>query len=287
MQARDMKLKDIRRDDAFDFAFPRCPQRYAGFESKFPGLPLLIVDREQRLVWGHDYLRLVHGRGRKNVLAFMADITPAQALFLNFNMSNRLFGLNLYEKLLFVRKISAFCPPMEIQRRAELDFSLNDVLLKNLDALLRPSLRPLLAAGQLGLKAALRLVGFSLSDRSALLRLLGKARFSESHQLQIMQLLEEIAFREKKSLARILVSLRLNPLLALEMPQQKVIDALKRRRFPVFLQRQSAWRQWQKKNTVPGRVALNHTPFFADEEVQIVLTAKNSVEADNILQKLK
>lgn len=287
MISTELKLEDINRDDAYDFSYPRCPQRYVVIEEKFPGWPLLIVDQKKRLVWGHDYCRLLLGRGRKRAVVLAAHIEPAAALFLNFNLSNRLFGLNLYEKLLFVRKISAYCPPTEIQRRVELDFSLNDVLLKNLDALLHPSLRPLLAAAQLGLKGALRLVGFPPSDRSALLRLLGKVKFSESQQLQIMQLFEEIAFREKKSLARIVASLRLTPVLALEMPQQKAIDALKRRRFPVFSQRQSAWRHWQQKNSVPGRVELSHTPFFANEEVQIVLTAKNSVEADEILQKLK
>jgi len=106
MQTRDLKLADIHRDDAYDFSFPRCPQRYAGFETRFPGLPLLIVDTEKRLVWGHDYLRLLLGRGRKITTFLQEQLTPIEALLLNFNLSNRLFGLNLYEKLLFVKKMA-------------------------------------------------------------------------------------------------------------------------------------------------------------------------------------
>jgi hypothetical protein len=217
----------------------------------------------------------------------MADVAPAAALFLNFNLSNRLFGLNLYEKLLFVKKVSGLCPVVEIQRRAELDFNLNDVLFQSLDALLNVSLRQVLATGQLGLKAALRLIGFSVYDQRALLSLFMKVRFSESHQLLVMQILEETAFREKKSFARILAVLPLAHLLELEMPQHKIMEALNRRRFPAFSRRESEWRQWQKKKAVPGRVALTHIPFFASDEVQILLTAKNRLEAEELLRKLK
>ena len=162
-----MKLEDISRDDVYDFSFPQYPQRYVAIEEKFPGLPLLIVDKAKRVVWGHDYLRLLLGRGQENAVILEADIAPAAALFLNFNLSNRLFGLNLYEKLLFVKKISSLCPRAEIQRRADLDFNLNDVLFQRLDALLSDPLRQVLAAGQLGLKAALRLADIAAPDRQA------------------------------------------------------------------------------------------------------------------------
>jgi hypothetical protein len=282
-----VKLENISRDDIYDISFPHCPQRRAAIEEKFPGLPLLIVDQAKRVVWGHDYLRWLLGRGRKNAVTLEANIAPAAALFLNFNLSNRLFGLNLYEKLLFVKKIFGLCPCREIQRRADLDFNLNAALVQRLDALLSISMRQALAAGQLALKAALRLTDISLPDRRAVLGLFGKVKFSESQQQQVMQLLEETAFREKKSFARILAALGLNKLLKLEMPQHKIMAALNRRRFPACSRREDEWRQWQKKITVPGRLTLAHAPFFADEEIQISLTATNRLEAEELLRKLK
>ncbi|MBN2400564.1 hypothetical protein EH223_09235 [candidate division KSB1 bacterium] len=287
MGASDLPLKEISRDDCFDFSFPYCPQRQASIENKFFGLPLLIIDKKKRLVWGHGYLRLLRARGWKCAPVLEADITPAAALFLNFNLSNRLFGLNLYEKLLFIKKISVLCQPAEIQRRADLDFKLDDVLLQRLDALLNVSWRQALASGHLGLKSALQLIAFTVSDQRALRRLFMKVRFSESYQSQIIRLLEEIAFREKKSLARILQSLHLAVLLKAEMPQRKIMEALNRRRFPAYARREREWRRWQKKRVVPGRVALAHAPFFDNEEIQIVLTAKTSLQADALLQKLK
>lgn len=287
MQNTDLKLEGISRDDAYDLSFPRCPERCAALEENFPGLPLLIVDKAQRLVWGHDYRRWLQGKDRKSAIIFMADVAPAAALFLNFNLSNRLFGLNLYEKLLFVRKITGLCPRAEIQRRAELDFPLNDALMGHLDALLNVSFRPLLAGGKLGLKAALRLTEIAAPDLRALLGLFKAVKLSESHQLQAVQLLEETAFREKKSFARILAAAAISALLKLEMPQQKIMEALNRLRFPACSQHESEWRRWQKDKAIPGRLVLAHEPFFASEEIQISLTAKNRQEAEALLRKLK
>jgi hypothetical protein len=287
MRTINLRLEDLICDDAYDFSFPQDPQRYAAIEEKFPGLPLLIVDKAKRVVWGHDYLRLLLGRGQENAIILEADIAPAAALFLNFNLLNRFFGLNLYEKLLFVKKIFSLCPAAEIQRRADLDFNLNDGFFQHLDELLSDPLRQVLAAGQLALKAALRLLDISAPDRRALLGLFRKVKFSESQQLQVIQLLEETAFREKKSFARILAALGLIDLLGLEMPQHRIMEALNRSRFPACSRHESEWRQWQKKIAIPGRLTLAHAPFFAKEEIQISLTAKNKLEAEELLKKLK
>jgi len=283
----DLKLEEINRDDAYDLSFPPCPQRYAALVKKFPGLPLVIVDMEKRLVWGHDCCRFLLGSGQESVGGLQDDIAPAAALFLNFNLSNRLFGLNLAEKLLFVKKISGLCPRAEIQSRADLDFTLNDVLFQRLDALLTDSLRPALAAGQLGLKAALHLLDLAEADRQALLAVFQSCGFSENQQRLVTQMLEEIAFREKKPFAALLAADGLGSLLTGEMPQKKFLAALHGMRYPAWELREREWRAWQKKMTADGGPALAHAPFFAREEVQITLTVKNQVQAEKLLAGLK
>jgi hypothetical protein len=206
---------------------------------------------------------------------------------LNFNVLNRLFGLNLYEKLFFVKKISALCPLREIQRRAELDFNLNEELCHRLHELLSDPLREVLAAGQLGLKGALRLLDMAMPDRKEVLGLFRACKFSVSQQLLIINYLEETAFREKKPLAGILAELGIGVLLEEEMPQQKIMTALQHCRYPAYAQMENEWQQWRKNNTVPGRLALAHVPFFEKEEIHIFLTAKNKQEAEQLLRKLK
>jgi len=283
----DLKLEDISRDDAYDLSFPPCPQRHAAIGNKFPGLPLVIVDMEKRLVWGHDSFRFLLGSGQKSAGCLQIDIAPAAALFLNYNLSNRLFGLNLVEKLLFVKKISGLCPRTEIQSRADLDFTLNDELFQRLDGLLSDPLRPALAAGKLGLKAALHLLDLAEADRLALLAVFQSCGFSESQQRLVAQMLEEIAFREKKPLSALLAADALGSQLTGEMPQKKFLAALHGRRYPAWELREREWRAWQKKMTAGGGLSLAHAPFFAREEVQVTLTVKNPGQAEKLLAGLK
>lgn len=287
MMSVDLNLKDISRDDAYDLSFPPCPQRCAALEEKFPSLPLLIVDKEKRLVWGHDYLRFLLGRGRESAVILEVDLSPADALVLNYNLSNRLFGLNLCEKLLFVGKISPLLADAEIRRRAELGFALGEPLRQALGVLLSEPFRPVLAAGRLGLKAALQLAGMEAADRSALLAVFRSCGFSESQQGLVIQMLEETAFREKKTLAAILAAADPGALLAGEMPQKRFLAALHALRYPAWEQREREWRAWEKKAASGSGLSLAHAPYFTCEEVQVTLTVKDRLQAEKLLAGLK
>ncbi|MBU4267638.1 MAG: hypothetical protein KJ808_02160 [Acidobacteria bacterium] len=286
MREIELRLSDISLDDVYAFSYPHLPERYAGLQEKYPGLPLLVVDRAQRVVSGHDYRLLLRQRGETQAPALQLDLSVPDALLLNYNILHCLFGLNLYEKLLFIKKITPLCPIEDIQRRAELNFALSDHLLENLDMLLTESFRFCLATGRLGLKAALRLADMPEEDRLAMIALLRACRFSENQQAQLIQLLEETAFREKKSWAGIVAASGLTALLQREMPQKKIIEALQAARYPAYSRMENDWHIWQKK-MAPKNVVLTHTPLFAKEEIQITLTAKNMAAAEKLLAKLK
>jgi len=286
MREIELRLSDISPDDVYAFSYPHLPERYAGLQEKFPGLPLLFVDKTQRVVSGHDYRLLLRQRGEAWARALQLDLSAPDALLLNYNILNCLFGLNLYEKLLFIKKISPLHPIEDIRRRSELDFALSDHLLENLDLLLAEPFRFCLATGRLGLKAALRLADMPEEDRLAMIALLRACKFSESQQAQLIQLLEETAFREKKSWAGIVAASGLAALLQQEMPQKTIIDALQAARYPAYTRMENDWHIWRKK-MAPGNVALTHAPLFAKEEIQVTLTAKNRAAAEKLLEKLK
>jgi hypothetical protein len=287
MRDLELQLSDISPDDVYAFSYPHFPERYEGLAEKFPGLPLLVVDQARRVVSGHDYRLLLWQRGETHVRALQADLAGQDALLLNYNILNCLFGLNLYEKLLFIKKILPLCPMENIQRRAELNFTLNEHLLESLDLLLTEPFRFCLAAGRLGLKAALRLADMAEADRLAMIGLLQSCKFSENQQAQVIQLLEETAFRDKKSLAGILAAGSLAALLQQEMPQKKIIEALQSMRYPAFARMENDWHIWQKKMTAGRELSLTHAPVFARGDIQITLTVKNRVEAEKLLGKLK
>jgi hypothetical protein len=281
-----LALADIADDDRYSFTYPHLPERYAGLAEKFPGLPLLVVDQARRVVYGHDLLLLLRQRREARVDALQIDLGPAEALLLNYNILNLLFGLNAYEKLLFVKKISRCCPLAEIRRRTEADFALNESLLQRLEILLAEPFRAALASGHLGLKAALKAADMAAADRVAAIGLMRGCKFSDNQQALILQWLEEIAFREKKALAPILAAAGLDLLLEKEMPQKKILDVLQQLRFPQLTRAELEWQHWQKKMSAAG-VSLAHSPMLAEQEVRVTMTLKDRAQAEKLLAKLK
>lgn len=287
MKMIDLRQADIVTDDVYAFSCPPAPERWRGMADKFPGLPLLVVDRVLRVVCGHDSLLLPRPGGEARFSALQVDLPAAECLLLNYNILERLFGLNLCEKLLFIKKISPLLPDAEIRRRAGLGFALDDELRLRLDVLLAAPFRSCLAAGRLGLRTALKLAGQDEGDRLAQLEVLQACGFSESRQWQLAQMLEEIAFRDKKPVAAVLAECNLQSLLQSEMPQEKVLEALRGRRYPALARREKAWRTWRRKAEAGGGLSLAHAPLFAREEVQVTLTVKNRAAAEKLLHKLK
>ncbi len=287
MQIITMPLDDIDPDEAFLLSYPRLPERYRGAEEKFPGLPLLIVDDGRRVVFGHDYLLLLRRRGAEYCEVLQVGLPPEECLLLNYHVLERLFGLNLYEKLLFIKKISTLLPDAEIRRRAELGFLLSETLRQRLDALLSEPFRACLAAGRLGLKTALKLAEQEKADREAQLDVFRACGFSESQQWQLARMLEEIAFRDKKPVAGVLAAGGLLPLLAGEMAQKKFIDAVSNLRYPACARREKQWRSWQRKVAPGGGLTVRHAPFFAGEEIQVTLSVENRAAAEKLLRRLE
>jgi hypothetical protein len=287
MKMIDLQPSDIAADDVYDFTYPQAPGRWQGVAEKFPGLPQLVVDPQQRVVCGHDRLPLLRLGGGSRFVALMVDLPAAECLLLNYNILERLFGLNLYEKLLFLKKVSPLLPAAGIRRRANLGFPLDDELRLRLDVLLTEPFRSCLAAGRLGLRTALKLAAQDERDRLAQLSVFRTCGFSDSRQWQLAQMVEEIAFRAKKTVAAVLADRNLQQLLQGEMPQEKVLAALHGLRYPALTRREKEWQAWHLRAEAGGGLALAHAPQFAREEIQVTLTVKNRAAAEKLLQQLK
>jgi hypothetical protein len=287
MKLIDLQASDIAADDVYDFTFPQVSERWQGVAEKFPGLPQLLVDPQRRVVCGHDRLPLLRQGGSSRFVALMVDLPAAECLLLNYNILERLFGLNLFEKLLFLKKAWPLLPDAEIRRRANLGFQLDDELRLRLDALLAAPFRSCLAAGRLGLRTALKLAAQEERDRLAQLSVFQACGFSDSRQWQLVQMVEEIAFRAKKTVAAVLADRSLQRLLQGEMPQEKVLAALHGLRYPALTRREKEWQAWRRRAEAGGGLALAHAPQFAREEVQVTLIVKNRAAAEKLLQQLK
>lgn len=280
-------LEAIQIDDFFRLSFPLRPDRYARIESKFPQWPLLALDRENRVVCGHDYVSLLRRRGQKECRGLRINLDEGNGLLLNFNVKECLTGLNLFEQVMFVRKALPFFTAREIQRRVAIPFSVSEVHSKTLDALLRPPFGRLLASNRIGLKSARKLLEWPEGDRAAVLGVFAAAGFSENQQLRIIELVEETAFARKEPALRVLSRAGIPRLIKQEMPQKPILESLFRLRYPRFSRSEDRWLQKIKEFTRDGRVQVRRHPFGEKKDVELVIRVGDGEKALRMLENIK
>lgn len=280
-------LTGISSADFYRLSYPLRPDLYVRMEERFPGWPLLALDREKRIVYGHDYVSLLRRRKERACRALRLEIQEGEGLLLNFGIKKLLTGLNLFEQLLFVRKALPFFPESEIQRRAELSFPVGELLPNKLDALLRPPFRPVLIADRIGPKTALRLLDLPGRDREALLEVLAAAAFTENQQLRLIELAEETSFARKEPISRVLSRAGIHRMLKREMPQKQILASLFRFRYPLFSEDEKRWSEEVGKIAPGGNIQVRRHPFAEKKEMDVVIRVGNGQQALRLLDILK
>lgn len=280
-------LEAIQIDDFFRLSFPLRPDLYAGIERRFPQWPLLAVDRENRIVCGHDYVSLLKRRRQMECRGLRIDLDEGNGLLLNFSVKQSLTGLNLFEHVMFVRKALPFFTEREIQRRADIPFPVSEVRPKMLDALLRPPFGRLLASNRIGLKSARKLLEWPEGDRAAVLGVFAAAVFSENQQLRIIDLVEETSFARKEPALRVLSRAGIPRLVKQEMPQKRILESLFRLRYPRYSESEDRWLQKIGEFTRDGRVQVRRYPFDEKKEVELIIRVGDGEKALRMLENIK
>lgn len=274
MEIRDIKLGEIQSVDKFLLSFPLKPGLYSELREKLAGLPFIIINNANEIVFGMDYYHFLVSQGVDDADVLQMDIPDKEALFLNYNLKSKLTGLNLYEKLVFIKKTSALEPPIEareIYLKTNLDINLDIELMEKLDLLLSTTFRGCLVEESIGLKTALLLCRLAPGDREVLLELFAGIPFSSSHQLKILEMVEEILFRDKCSLAEVFEKLQIERYLEMEKPQKLIIDTLFMYRNPIYMEEEARWEEEMKRLELPGNVKVTHYPFFEKKEVEVTI----------------
>ena len=282
MKSSLILLSSMSMEPSHDFSFPAHPIIWEPLVRRFPGFPLIILDRNGKLIFSHEYLRYLKRKGRKKVHALRLNIAGFEALCLNYNLKSALLGINLYEKLFFLKRAIECAKFEEIYRRTSFDLPINSELIGNLDYLLTSDFRDGLASGRLSLKSAFRLLRLAGTDLAAILLLFERVIFSQGEQAKVIEWLEDIAFREKKTFSNILRRLGWQRLLKREMPQKKILAALFRLRFPQAADREKEWRQALRELRMPDAVQVSHSPFFEKNEIEVRLRLKDIKELKNL-----
>jgi hypothetical protein len=287
MEIKQVKLADLKPVDKFLLSFPLKLELYRELWETFAPLPLLIINREEEIVFGMDFYRLLESQRILEAPALQMDLPDKDALILNYNLKNKFTGLNLYEKLVFIKKIMPLAQVPEIYRKTGLDIAVNRELEEKLDLLLSTAFRDALVNEHIGLKAGLKLCRFSPGDCDALLDLFGRVPFSSSHQLKILELVEEILSRDKCPLETVFTKLNLEQALELERPQKKIIAELFTYRYPVYQEAEEKWHKEMKALDFPDHVTVSHFPFFEKKQLELTIRVQDTEELKKLLEKIK
>lgn len=285
-----MLLDELQAVDKFMLSFPLKPELYYELREKLAGLPFIIINLENEIIFGQDYYYLLVSYGTDYADVLQIDITDKEALFLNYNLKSRFTGVNLYEKLVFIKKMSLLEPAPEIgeiYQKTGPDINISPELLDNLDLLLSTGFRDCLIKESIGLKTGLKICSLEPEDQDVLLELFVEVPFSTSHQLKIMEMVEEISFRDRCSLADIFEKLQIDQYLEMERPQKPIIDAIFKLRNPIYTKEEFRWEEEIKKFDLPGNIKVAHYPFFEKREVEVTIRLKDVEAFKELLKKLK
>ncbi len=281
-----VSLRSIRLRDAWDRPWPLRPDFFAELEGRLPGWPLLVLDAERRLVFAADYLTLLRGRGALQARALETETRGGESLLLGLQLRRVFCGLNPWEELEGARRLLPLMDAAGIQRRLRPAFALDGGLQAQLPVLTGKELRPALASGAVGLRAARRLLSFSAANRRAMLALFRAVHCSESHQHVLLDLVEEIAFATRRTVAGLLRRAGVPALLAARAPARALVEALQARRFPRTAALEREWREKLRSLRLPPGARVDHAPFFEKPGLELGLHLGGWEELERLLAAL-
>lgn len=286
---RQVNWTDIGPSDRFRLSYPLRPELFQEFRQRFSPLPAMLIDAGQTIVFGWDFVDVLKAgfSGEPEVTVLQGDFTESQALILAFNLRQKLWGFNLYEKLVFIHKALSLMDREEIYRRTALDCPITPGLIDKLPLLLGTGFQAALMVDRLTLKTALRLADFSPADRPCLIDLFYRLPFTASQQLKIVDMIEEIVFRDKLPLADLLQELQIDAAKDRPAAPDKIMETIFNRRFPIFQDKEREWQTEIGTLNLPPHLKVSHYPFFEREEILLQAHLPDIKALKSLIEKMK
>lgn len=244
--------------------------RGACLEERFPGFPLIVVDRTRRVIWGEclvEHLRLAEV-GSTTVME--VSLSSKESLFLGFNLLQAVFRVNLYEKLHFAALALEESSADEIRRRTGLDIPLNPSLIAQLPLLLDREFAPLLREGRIALPAARELISLPEDARPPLRQLLESVHFTAAQGLKLISMIREILARDGSSAADIFSRAEFQTALSTARPAEAILKFLHVLRFPMATEAEKEWAAAVDALDLPRGMRVLHAPFFEPPGQEII-----------------
>lgn len=280
-------LNDLKPGEMNRLSFPLRPDLYGDLQEKLAPLPLLVVNSAREIICGHDLYPYLKDRGVAETNVCCTGLSTKDALILNYNLKDKLTGLNLYEKLAFLYKVLPLAEPQEIYHKTALGISIDDNLRGKLELLCSDTYTEVLVREAVTLKTALKLGDFLPGDRSQLLTLFAHVPFSTSHQQRIVEMAEELIFRDKCPLEDIFQKLQIRALMEVEKPQKQIVDAFFKFRNPLYLEAEATWQKEIANLDLPNNITVSHYPFFEKKQLSVTMQINDIAALKKILENTR
>jgi len=277
-----VKIDSIKIKDLFTLSDPVDPELHKKFKEMFPGIPELLLNERKELISGYDSFIYLRMSGVEYVDVCVADIDEKDSLFFAYNRRKSLKEFNLFEKISFIKKIIDYSDYNEIYKRTGIDIAINEKVLKNSNRILKDDMGKLLKKNLITVKTALKLVDSDENNRLVLTGIFAEFPMSASMQRNLLELTEEIIFRDKCTVSELFGKIKnKNGLTA-----DEIILRLKRLRYPEYSKYEDEWKRRVKKLKVPKNWKIFHSPFFEKNVVELRIVKKDLDEIESLLRKI-
>jgi len=286
MKIKTINIGKIKNDGQFLLSYPLNISKCEENLSRFPYIDFILLDNKDNLIYGFECLKVFKLRNRKDISVKYNTIDKKEALILAYNFKDKFFGFNAYEKLVFIQKALSLFTVNELYNKVNIDISINENIIKNLKRLLTDEFKDNLINDKLNIKSALKLCNWNVDDSRVLNELFSEISFSKSHQLSIIEMLEDLIFKNKTGAERIINKLNLSELYLKEKPQKEIIARIFMERYPNYQRESEKWQEEIKKLSLPQNISITHNQFFEKQNMELKINIKNIIKLKEIVKKL-
>jgi len=286
MQIEKISLDDIKNDEEYLLSFPFDISNCKTLIETFPFTIFVIINQDNIVVFGAEFIEYFKKCGKDEIDVIKINSESKESLMYAYNYKQKFFSFNTYEKLYFLQKILKYYTVADIYKLVNMEFSVNDELIKNLTLLLGEEFKEKFINETINLKSALQLCRWERDDRLSVLELFTKVSFSKSHQLNIIDMIEEIVFKEKNNAKIIFEKLGLSKLYDKEKPQRNILEKIFSYRYPLYDKEATLWNLKIKELKLPSNIKITHYPFFEKKDIEMKINIKDLVDLQTISKKL-
>lgn len=287
MKTESIELDQVNKDTLFLISEPIDSSSCETILKSYPYTNFILTDNKKRIIFGFEFIKYFSEQNIKKNNVLETNCTEKDALILAYNYKEKFFGFNTIEKLIFIKKALNFFSIPEIYKKTNIDISINEDLLKHLDLLLGEAFKNSLISERINIKSAIQICRWEKKNRDTIIDFFSKIPFSKSHQLYIIEMVEELIFKEKFDVERLFNKLDLKHYYQEEKPQKQIIEKIFSYRYPLYQKESELWERTIKELKLPQNVSISHYPFFEKKEMELKIGLKKIEDLKKIVAYLK